>query len=349
MAKARDIPELERRRAVRATPRRASCACARDELFDHADERARHERHRARARHARGHAPPARRARDLRAVLPASASTSGVLRDVKALADALGERRDPDVHIDALEQLRRGACRPPTARASSACVARAARRARPRPTSVLAAALDARASDGPARAPARAGRPPRGARGMKARKVKGLDPTTRAGRRTPSGSSACGSTSCARFMPRRRDPSEVEAAARHAHRRQAPALRARAHRRRASAPYARTATKRRARTLQDLLGEIHDCDVQMPRASRACVDGCAARTPTALVEPAGDADDLDAGAAARRRAPRAYARARGAARSSSAARRIAAASSASSSSGRACERKGFRARLEYAR
>ena len=25
---------------------------------------------------------------------------SGVLRDVKALADALGERRDPDVHID---------------------------------------------------------------------------------------------------------------------------------------------------------------------------------------------------------------------------------------------------------
>jgi CHAD domain-containing protein len=26
----------------------------------------------------------------------------GVLRDVKQLADALGERRDPDVHIDAL-------------------------------------------------------------------------------------------------------------------------------------------------------------------------------------------------------------------------------------------------------
>jgi CHAD domain-containing protein len=28
-----------------------------------------------------------------------------VLRDVKALADALGERRDPDVHIDAMEEL----------------------------------------------------------------------------------------------------------------------------------------------------------------------------------------------------------------------------------------------------
>ena len=28
-----------------------------------------------------------------------------VLRDVKALADALGERRDPDVHIEAMERL----------------------------------------------------------------------------------------------------------------------------------------------------------------------------------------------------------------------------------------------------
>src|SRR5215213_11914011 len=46
--------------------------------------------------------------RRLRAVLeifapcfPAS-EFKGVLRDVKQLADALGERRDPDVHIDAL-------------------------------------------------------------------------------------------------------------------------------------------------------------------------------------------------------------------------------------------------------
>jgi CHAD domain-containing protein len=29
----------------------------------------------------------------------------GVLRDVKALADALGERRDPDVHLAAMEKL----------------------------------------------------------------------------------------------------------------------------------------------------------------------------------------------------------------------------------------------------
>ena len=31
-----------------------------------------------------------------------------VLRDVKALADALGERRDPDVHIEAMEAFERG-------------------------------------------------------------------------------------------------------------------------------------------------------------------------------------------------------------------------------------------------
>ena len=36
------------------------------------------------------------------AVLPAE-EFKGVLSDVKALADALGERRDPDVHIAALE------------------------------------------------------------------------------------------------------------------------------------------------------------------------------------------------------------------------------------------------------
>src|SRR5918992_6005562 len=47
--------------------------------------------------------------RRLRAVLeifapcfPAS-EFKGVLKDVKQLADALGERRDPDVHIDALK------------------------------------------------------------------------------------------------------------------------------------------------------------------------------------------------------------------------------------------------------
>jgi CHAD domain-containing protein len=35
-----------------------------------------------------------------------------VLRDVKRLADALGERRDPDVHIDALEDFAAAASQP---------------------------------------------------------------------------------------------------------------------------------------------------------------------------------------------------------------------------------------------
>lgn len=36
------------------------------------------------------------------------AQHKSVLRDVKALADALGERRDPDVHIDAMEAFAAG-------------------------------------------------------------------------------------------------------------------------------------------------------------------------------------------------------------------------------------------------
>ena len=51
--------------------------------------------------------------RRLRAVLEIfapcfpAAEFKGVLGDVKALADALGERRDPDVHIDALTRFAR--------------------------------------------------------------------------------------------------------------------------------------------------------------------------------------------------------------------------------------------------
>jgi hypothetical protein len=44
--------------------------------------------------------------------------------------------------------------------------------------------------------------------------------------------------------------------------------------------------------LQDLLGEIHDCDVQVPETERFAERLLAADT-TALREAAGDADDLD--------------------------------------------------------
>jgi CHAD domain-containing protein len=63
--------------------------------------------------------------RRLRAVLEIfapcfpAAEFAGVLKDVKALADALGARRDPDVHIDALQAFARAqvpAVRPGVAR-----------------------------------------------------------------------------------------------------------------------------------------------------------------------------------------------------------------------------------------
>ena len=62
-------------------------------------------------------------------------------------------------------------------------------------------------------------------------------------------------------------------------------------------PYARTAAKR-AKELQDLLGEIHDCDVQLPRVrelAAALRDADAAE----LRRRAGDADDLDPALAGR--------------------------------------------------
>src|SRR3712207_9049865 len=104
MAKAEDIPiapdERFRGAAARVVRVRAR------ELFDHAegvlDTRDIERVHAMRVA-----------SRRLRAVLeifapcfPAS-EFKGVLRDVKQLADALGERRDPDVHIDALRAFAR--------------------------------------------------------------------------------------------------------------------------------------------------------------------------------------------------------------------------------------------------
>ena len=110
-------------------------------------------------------------------------------------------------------------------------------------------------------------------------------------------------------------------------------------------PYAATAIKR-TKDLQDLLGELHDCDVQLPRV-RALQDELRA------------ADALEAARARRRRArPRPdaglghAARARhGAAsrRCASTSRRAAGCSSSASwSCGASLEREGFRARLRYA-
>jgi CHAD domain-containing protein len=55
--------------------------------------------------------------------------------------------------------------------------------------------------------------------------------------------------------------------------------------------YASTAAKR-AKELQDLLGEIHDCDVALPRVE-ALVDELRERDAADVRRMAGDADDLD--------------------------------------------------------
>jgi hypothetical protein len=56
-------------------------------------------------------------------------------------------------------------------------------------------------------------------------------------------------------------------------------------------PYATTAAKR-ARDVQDLVGEIHDCDVQLPQVL-ALLDELRAHDAANLRRVAGDADDLD--------------------------------------------------------
>jgi hypothetical protein len=56
-------------------------------------------------------------------------------------------------------------------------------------------------------------------------------------------------------------------------------------------PYAKTATKH-ARDLQDLLGEIHDCDVQIPETA-AFAERLLAEDAAALREAAGAAAELD--------------------------------------------------------
>jgi len=130
---------------------------------------------------------------------------------------------------------------------------------------------------------------------VKARRVKGLD---------PEGPLAAQAERIVRarldelygFMPAAADPAEVEALhdMRIAAKRLRYVLEVTAP---CFGPYAATAA-RRARELQDLLGEIHDCDVMLPRVC-AHVEGLVARDVAALRAAAGEADDLDPALAAR--------------------------------------------------
>jgi hypothetical protein len=109
-------------------------------------------------------------------------------------------------------------------------------------------------------------------------------------------------------------------------------------------PYARTATKM-VKDLQDLLGEIHDCDVQVPETERFAERLLAADT-AALHRAAEGAEDLDA--ALLKQAPHARDHAGLAAlQTHLRARRLVLFDRFLELWG-TYERKGFRARLEYA-
>jgi CHAD domain-containing protein len=124
---------------------------------------------------------------------------------------------------------------------------------------------------------------------VKARTVKGLDPDA------PLAGNAqrivlvrldelCG------FMPKAADPAEVVALhdMRIAAKRLRYVLELTAP---CFGPYAETATKN-VKDLQDLLGEIHDCDVQLPDVE-AFAGGLLAEDAVALAARSGEAQDLD--------------------------------------------------------
>jgi hypothetical protein len=124
---------------------------------------------------------------------------------------------------------------------------------------------------------------------MKARNVKGLD---------PAGALADNAEKIVRvrldelhsFMPQASDPSEEQAL----HDMRIAAKRLRyileiTHP--CFGPYAESAVKK-VKDLQDVLGEIHDCDVLLPDV-RGFIDELVARDGEALVERAGEAEDLD--------------------------------------------------------
>jgi hypothetical protein len=126
---------------------------------------------------------------------------------------------------------------------------------------------------------------------MKARKVKGLDPATGLGDNAERIVHIRLDELCS-FVPRALDPAEVTALhdMRIAAKRLRYVLEVTAEE--CFGPYAATALKR-TKDLQDLLGELHDCDVQLPRVLARLEELRAADAQQARGRAKAKATDLD--------------------------------------------------------
>ena len=229
---------------------------------------------------------------------------SAALAQVKAIADALGERRDRDVAIAALEELAAGM--PAPDRPGIRTLTERLRVEQAEANAALApfvdagqlAALSELLSELVAAAEGRAGRCRReGEARQEAR-------SRRAAGRQRGPDHPCPAGRDAAPSPRPRSSSE-RIDDQHDMRIAAKRLRYILETTEFCFGKPADAARRRARDLQDLLGELHDCDVMLPRVEAHLAE-LRAEDATAVRELAGDSPDLDPRLAARAQHRTAY-------------------------------------------